>query len=89
MRRGSAVGMVVLLIALVVVMLLVARSWRELAPSAIELSRPRTGADPRAAHGDADAGGAPDDGLPGLDEARQHTDRHAAEVQDALDATNH
>jgi hypothetical protein len=91
MKRGGALGLVVLLLALVVVMLLVARSWNSVAPEAMQVSRP----DGPAVnvryndHGETQAGEALRSGrLPDLREAQQSTDAHTQQVEDALDATN-
>lgn len=87
MKRGAALGLVVLLLALVVTLLLVARSWESLAPQAIQVSQP---ADPGVnvrfhEHGEQQAGDALRQGrLPDLRETQQATDAHAAEVGRAL-----
>jgi len=87
MRRGAALGLVVLLAALLVTLLLVARSWESVAPQAIQVSRP---ADPRVnvrfhEHGEQQAGEALRQGkLPDLQETQQATDAHAEEVGRAL-----
>jgi len=72
-RRGGSFGLVVLVVVLAVVLLLVARSWRAVAPQAISVSAPRV-TDPALGSGD----------LPDLNETRRRTDTHAAQVQDAL-----
>jgi hypothetical protein len=91
MKRGASVGLIVLLVALVVVMLLVARSWRSVAPEAIQVSAPN-GPDVNVKysdHGESAAGASIGNGrLPDLPETRQRTDAHAEQVQSALDATN-
>jgi hypothetical protein len=76
--------MIVLLVVLAVVLVLVARAWKSVAPTALDVS------------GVAPAGAVPDHGqpqatealrkgdLPRMDEARQRTDEHGARVQEAL-----
>jgi hypothetical protein len=91
MKRGAAVGLVMLLATLLVVLLLVARSWRAVAPQAIQVTNPG-GSQINVQyhdHGEAGAGDALNRGeLPGLGETQQRTDQHAQQMQDALDATN-
>ena len=87
MNRGAALGLVVLLVALVVTLLLVARSWEAVAPQAIDVTRPDgDGMSVRFhEHGEEQAGEALRRGdLPGLREMQQTTDAHASEVQRAL-----
>jgi len=89
MNRGAAaaVGLVVLLVALVVTLLLVARSWESVAPQAIEVTNP-SGSDVNvrfSEHGEGEAGDALRRGdLPNLRQARQATDARAEETQRAL-----
>ena len=74
-----------LVVVMAVVLLLVARTWKTVAPQAIDVSNPGTIA---SDHGDAAAGAAVRSGeLPGLEEVRQGTDAHAADVQEALATT--
>jgi hypothetical protein len=86
-RRGSGIGMVMLVVVLAIVLLLVARNWRSVAPTAMELSDPemhQTVDD----HGQTEAGEAIRSGqLPGLNDMRQQTGAHAAQLQEALEAT--
>ena len=87
MRRGAAIGLVVLLVALVVTLLLVARSWQSLAPHAIDVSRPGTpDVNVRVnEHGESEAGAALRRGqLPDLNQARQATDARAEELKRAM-----
>ena len=72
-----------------VVLLLVARSWKSLAPQAIEVSGPAAGDLGRGVndHGQTGAGEALHQGrLPGLNDMRSETDAHSQQVQDALAA---
>lgn len=85
-RRLGGFGLVMLLAVMLVVLLLVARSWRAVAPEAIDVTRPDR-VTPKMAMDDP--GGAAAEALrrgelPGLDEMQQRTDDHAEQVQDAL-----
>jgi len=88
MRRGTALGLVLLLVALVVTLLLVAKSWETVAPQAIEVTRPGgDGVNVRFhEHGEEEAGEALRQGnLPGLRQMQQTTDAHASDVAHALE----
>jgi hypothetical protein len=91
MKRGGAIGLIVLLVALVIVMMLVARSWQSVAPQVIEISDTE-GPDVKVQfsdHGEAQAGEELRDGdLPGLREMQQQTDARTQQVADALAETN-
>ena len=78
--------MVMLVVVLAVVLLLVARNWRSVAPTAMQISDPELGATVDD-HGQAEAGAAVRSGqLPGLNDMRQQTDAHSQDVQEALEA---
>jgi len=84
-KKSGSWGLVMLVVVMAVVLLLVAQSWKKVAPQAIDVSRPASVA---SDHGDAAAGAAVRSGeLPGLEELRQGTDAHAADVQQALAGT--
>jgi len=68
MRKGSALGFVVLLLALAVAVLLALRAWEAAAPSALDRTAPEE----------------PNGGLPGLQEMKQATSAHADEAAEAL-----
>jgi len=91
MKRGGAIGLIVLLVALVIVMLLVAESWRSVAPEVIQISDTH-GPDVKvqfSGHGESQAVEELRRGdLPDLEQMRQRTDAHAQQVEDALDETN-
>jgi hypothetical protein len=91
MKRGGAIGLLVLLVALVIVMMLVARSWQSVAPQVIEISDTE-GPDVKVQisdHGEVQAGEALRGGdLPGLREMQEQTDTRAQQVADALAETN-
>ena len=76
--------MVMLLVVLVIVLLLVARKWNAVAPTAIEVSTP-AGQVQVPDHGDAEAGAAVrSGGLPNLGDMQRETGAHTQQVQDAL-----
>ena len=87
-RRGGSFGIVVLVVVLAIVLLLVARSWRAVAPEAIDVSGPGGGAMVLDDRGQTGAGDAVRSGeLPDLREMQQNTDAHAQRVGDALAET--
>ena len=86
-RKGSGIGFVVLIVALAIVLLLVAKNWRSVAPQAIQVTDPNLGAtvDDR---GQTEAGEEVRSGqLPDMNDMRRQTDAHAQQVQEALEAT--
>ena len=91
MRRGGAIGLIVLLLALVIVMVLVAQSWQSMAPEMIQVTDTK-GPDVNvqfSGHGESQAVEELRRGdLPGLEEMRQQTDVHVQEVADALAESN-
>jgi len=81
---GAAIGLLILVISLAVVMILVARQWKAVAPTALQVSGTAgAGGIDDHAEGDAVQSGE----LPDLGEMQQATDEHAAQVQEALAAT--
>jgi len=72
-----------LVIVMAVVLLLVARVWEKLAPTASQLPAAQTasGVD---SHGQDEAAEAASD-LPNLEQTRKSTDEHAERLQQALD----
>jgi hypothetical protein len=91
MKRGGAIGLIVLLVALVIVMMLVAKSWQSVAPEVIQITDTE-GPDVNVQfsdHGEARVGDALRSGdLPGLQEMQENTDARAQQVADALAETN-
>jgi len=86
-KQGSGFGFVILAVVLVVVLLLVARSWRSVAPTAAQIQGGEGGVVDD--HGETDAAAAQRSGdLPDLNEMREETDAHAEQVQEALEATD-
>ena len=78
--------MVMLVVVLAVVLLLVARNWRAVAPTAMQISDPELGSSVDD-HGQAEAGAAVRSGqLPDLNDMRRQTDSHSQDVQEALEA---
>ena len=79
--------MVVLLVALVIVMILVARQWRSLGPTAVQINDPDYSAIADD-HGETGASEAlRSGGLPDLNDMRRGTSQHADRLQEALEAT--
>ena len=91
MKRGGAIGLIVLLAALVIVLMLVAESWQSVAPEVIQITDTE-GPDVKVQfsdHGESQAGDALQRGdLPGLREMQESTDARAQQVADALAETN-
>ena len=84
MRKGGGFGLVVLVIVMAVVLLLVAKSWKSVAPTATQLD-PEGPAAPLETHGEDEAGEALQSGnLPDLNEMRSETDAHAERLEQAL-----
>jgi len=83
-KRSFSFGMVALLIVMAVVLTLVARAWRTVAPAALDV-RDATHSGPLDDHGQTEAGNAVrEGGMPDLRETERETDEHAARVQEAL-----
>jgi hypothetical protein len=83
MRKRGSFGLVLLVVAMAIVLLLAAKNWQAAAPRLSETMR----AAPRAEalvgeDGDGSARG--ERRLPTVPEMKRATDRHAAEVQEAL-----
>ena len=86
-RKGSGVGMVMLVVVLAIVLLLVARNWRSVAPTAMQHSDSETQLSVDD-HGQSEAGEAIRSGqLPDLNDMRQRTGAHAEQLQEALETT--
>ncbi len=78
--------MILLLVVLAVVMLLVAKSWKTVAPAALDV-QDALQSGPLDDHGQGEAGRALRKGdLPGVRETQESADAHSAQVQEALDA---
>jgi len=86
-RRGAGVGFLAVLIAAMIVLILAARAWKSVAPTALQVMKPG-GASSVPAHGDNQAAEALRSGkLPDLKAMKSSTDRHAAEVKEASKAS--
>jgi len=85
-RKGGSFGIVILLIVMLAVLMLVAKSWRSMAPTALEVSTPdgEVSIPAPGARGVATNPG----GLPNLGQMKDSTSGHIDEVQTALDETN-
>ena len=84
MRKGGGFGLVMLVVVMAVVLLLVAKNWKSVAPTAVQL--PENGPTaPLSTHGEDQAGEALSSGnLPDLNDMRSETDAHAQRLQEAL-----
>jgi hypothetical protein len=88
MRKGSGIGFIVLLIALAIVMILTARNWKSVAPTAMEIAG-EDGPQVLDDHGQSDAAAELQSGdLPRLGEMQAETAEHAEAVREALEASN-
>jgi len=76
--------MILLVVVLAIVLLLVAKQWRSVAPTVMQLDDDTPMIVPNT-HGEAGAGAALQNGqLPNLNQMRQATDTHAQEVQETF-----
>ena len=76
--------MVVLVVTLAIVLLLVAKQWKAVAPTALQLDGDMPMIVPET-HGEEGAGQALQrGGLPNLNQMRQATDEHAQQVQEMM-----
>ena len=87
-RKGGSFGILVLVVTMAIVLLLVARQWKAVAPTAAQITGP-------GAHGVVDGHGQTEaseevgsGALPDLNEMKQETTEHAQQVEEALAATN-
>lgn len=89
MKRGfGGFGILATLIVAAIVLLLAARAWRAAAPAAQQVLRPGSAAGVDD-HGQTEAGEALRSGkLPGVEDMKRETDKHAAEVKKAAQSTN-
>ena len=78
--------MILLVVVLAVVLLLAAKAWKTVAPTALD-TQDALQSGPLNDHGQGQAGEELRKGdLPGLRETQENTDAHSARVQEALDA---
>ena len=96
MRKGGGIGVLVVLITAAIVMILAARSWLAVAPTAVQVMNPsaarkakggKKAAPGVADHGDPGAVAALAD-LPDLQDMKDATDEHAREVAKAAAESN-
>ena len=84
-RKGSGLGIVLLVVTLVVVLLLVARSWKSVAPTATQIPDHVILDD----HGEPETTESIREGsLPDLNQMRRQTNLHSKQVQEALAESN-
>ena len=80
-RKASGIGFVVVLAALVTVMLLAAKAWQKVAPTAAQINSVQT----PAADQDVVSPASEQPGtLPDLNQMRQQTSTHIEQVEEAL-----
>ena len=83
--KGRGFSFLLLLIAMAVALLLAAKAWRTVTPTASQIVNPGSG-DAVADHGDEKAGEAVRSGtLPDLNDMKQRTNTHTQNVQEALE----
>lgn len=82
------IGFLAVVIAAAIVLVLEARAWLAVAPTARQIMKPgAAGSVPD--HGDKQAAAAVNSGnLPDLSDMKQATDQHAKEVEDGMKETN-
>jgi len=82
-KAGGGLGLVLVVITMAIVLLLVAQSWKKMAPAVLDLDR--AGETQMESHGeDAAAAGLRSGDLPKISDMERTTDAHAADVQEAL-----
>jgi len=85
MKKGGGLGLVVLVVVLAIVLLLVAKQWKAVAPTAMQLDDGGTPMVVPKTHGEDAAGEALQrGGLPDLNQMRQATGEHAQQVQETM-----
>jgi len=85
MRKGGGFGMVLLVVVMAIVLVLVAKQWKAVAPTAMQLDDGTPMVVPET-HGEDGAGQALQrGGLPDLNQMRQATGQHAQQVQETLE----
>ena len=78
--------MVLLVVVMAVVLILVAKSWKAVAPAALD-TQDALNSGPLSDHGQPAAAGAlREGGMPNLRETQAETDQHSAQMQEALEA---
>ena len=78
--------MIMLLIVMAVVLMMVANAWRTLAPAALD-THDALSSGPLSTHGQNEAAEEiRKGGLPGVRDTQRETDKHSADVQEAMDA---
>ena len=83
--------MVMLVVVTAIVLLLVAKNWQKVAPTAMELQDDGGGPVPQDFDDHGESGAAQElrqGNLPGLKEMRQNTGAYSDRLQNALDETN-
>ncbi len=81
----SGIGFVLMLVVMVIVLLLVARAWTSVAPTAMEINSETLPGYTETAEED-DEGEAPAGHLPKLGEMKENTEEHAKQLEEARKA---
>ncbi len=72
----SLVSMILMLVVMVIVLLLVARAWKSVAPTAVQITSPSLGLEEGEEDEDKDR-------LPTLNDMRENTAEHAEQLEEA------
>ncbi len=84
-KMGGGFGLIAMVIVVAIVLLLVAKQWKSVAPTVMQLDADGPMIVPNT-HGEDGAGEAlRRGGLPNLNQMRQATGEHAEQVQEAFD----
>jgi hypothetical protein len=86
-KGGGGIGMIVLLVAVLIVLLLVARAWSNMAPEALQVTQPGSGFSTDDYVDDEADYNSPGH-LPDLQEMNQRTSQHEEDVRKAMEQTN-
>lgn len=87
-KMGGGFGLVILVVVMAVILLLAAKAWQSVMPTASQITDPALPAQV-SDHGETEAAeelASP--GLPNLDEMRENTTSHADQMQEILEQAN-
>lgn len=80
----SPLGMILMLIVMVIVLLLVARAWTSVAPTAVQITSPSVpGLQQNGADATEDGENEDPQRLPDLNEMKENADQHAEQLEEA------
>jgi hypothetical protein len=86
-KGGGGLGMIVVLVAVLIVMLLVARAWNDMAPTALQVTQPGSEDSSDRIFADEEDYNSPGH-LPNLEEMNQRTTQHEEDVRQAMEQTD-